>query len=371
MKKVAYIRASNIYDDSRASKEINALVEHGYFVSVFGWDRCGFADQRCAETFKNENIRFFFFPVRIQPGQGNSLKNIIGWIRWLNKTLKQEKHDIIHACDLDSGISGYRYKKKTGCKLVYDIYDYYIDCHHVPKFTEPFLEREEIKIINHSDLTIICTEERIKQIEKASPKCTIVIHNSPQVDALSTKSRGLLYDYVYCGSLCEYRLLNEVFERYHLNANIKIAIAGTGEFAPKATELGEKYEQFSYFGTIPYAEVIEIESQSKVISAIYDPSLRNHQLCAPNKFYEALALGKPIIVCKGTGIDEVVNRYNIGVVIDYDAEKFYIALNHLLQNPSMCAEMGKRARSLYEKKYQWNTMKGILIDEYSKLSEKD
>lgn len=367
MKKVAYIRASNIYDDSRASKEINALLENGYFVSVFGWDRSGISEKKCAETIKNINVRFTFYPVRIQPGQGNSFKNIIGWIRWLNKVLKQEKYDIIHACDLDSGISGYKYSKKTKCKFVYDIYDYYIECHHVPKFTEFFLEREEIKIINNSDLTIICTEERKKQIRKASPKKTIVIYNSPQVDTLSLESDEMLYDYVYCGTLCKNRLLKEVFDKYHSNIHLKMAIAGTGEFALNATELSEKYENFSYLGTIPYAEVIEKESQSKVISAIYDPSLRNHQLCAPNKFYEALALGKPIIVCNGTGIDEVVRKNNIGTVIDYNANEFYAALYHLLEHPSICAEMGKRARLIYEQKYQWNVMKGILIDEYTKL----
>ena len=35
---ILYIRTSNIYDDSRATKEIFALAEKGHKVHVLGWD---------------------------------------------------------------------------------------------------------------------------------------------------------------------------------------------------------------------------------------------------------------------------------------------------------------------------------------------
>ncbi|HHU72431.1 MAG TPA: hypothetical protein GXZ21_10445, partial [Clostridiales bacterium] len=41
MKIIAYIRSSNIYDDSRATKEITALLDEGYKVVVLGWNRDG------------------------------------------------------------------------------------------------------------------------------------------------------------------------------------------------------------------------------------------------------------------------------------------------------------------------------------------
>ena len=41
--------------------------------------------------------------------------------------------------------------------------------------------------------------------------------------------------------------------------------------------------------------------------------------CVRYKLYEAMALGKPIIVCKNTGIDSFVKENNLGAVINYDA----------------------------------------------------
>ena len=118
---------------------------------------------------------------------------------------------------------------------------------------------------------------------------------------------------------------------------------------------------------MPYSKVLEIESEVKVLSAIYEPNTRNHRLCAPNKFYEALALGKPQIVCRGTGIDKIVEENDIGMVIDYDANQFYEALRKLVADDEKRAQMGARARKLYEEKYDWAIMKRVLLEAYDVL----
>ena len=98
--------------------------------------------------------------------------------------------------------------KKHKIKLVYDIYDYYIDSHCVPKIIESLVERLETSIINVADVTIICTEERKEQIAKSTPRRLVVIHNSPDVKKVICKE--IKYDYAYCGSLFERRLLREI-----------------------------------------------------------------------------------------------------------------------------------------------------------------
>lgn len=62
MERIAYVRSSSIYDDSRATKEIKALSKQGFFVEVFGWNRDGDASCECNNVFKNdENVRFYFY----------------------------------------------------------------------------------------------------------------------------------------------------------------------------------------------------------------------------------------------------------------------------------------------------------------------
>lgn len=369
MKKVIYIRSSNIYDDSRATKEITALLENGYMVIVFGWNRDGDAEKKSEAQFqKYQNQIFFrFFQTRVSGGIGIKNINLLwSWLKWIKKEVKKvSKVDAIHACNLDSALSIWRYAEKKTIKRIYDIYDYYVDSHNIPSLLCQTIEKLEINIINHSDLTIICTEERKEQIKKANPKDLVIIHNSPEVEETGYKEEK--YDYVYCGSLFSGRLIKEVFDNYSDNQDISFCIAGYGAYTDLANELMSKYENFHYYGALVYKEVLYKEKQSKIISAIYEPSVRNHRLCAPNKFYEALALAKPVIVCKGTGIDRIVENNNIGVVIDYNASDFYNAVRLLKDNNELRQQMGARARNLYNKEYRWDIMKQRLLEKYNVL----
>jgi glycosyltransferase involved in cell wall biosynthesis len=370
MKHVAYIRSGSIYTDSRATKEIKALLEAGYKVTVIGWDRTGIAEENCKKVFNYDKqwLSFDFFSLNIRSERGikNSTK-FLSWLKYVYRTLKEiQPLDAVHACNLDGGYAAYMFCKRYRCKLIYDIYDYYIDSHSIPGLLIDFIEKCEIKVINYADCTIICTEERKEQISKSSPKKLIVLHNSPEV-VMDTQSEEEVYDYSYCGSLTDRRLICEIVEKYSEHTDLKFCFAGNGKYSQNVFKIGELFDSFSFKDAIPYNEVLEIELKTKVLSAIYEPTIRNHRLCAPNKFYESLALGKPVIVCRGTGIDEVVERNQIGIVIDYDADQFYDALIVLCQDYGKRNDMGKRARQLYEKQYNWNIMKHRLVETYNSL----
>ncbi len=51
MNTIIFIRATNIYDDSRATKEIVSLSQNGYNVIVLGWNRDGNAVERTKGSF--------------------------------------------------------------------------------------------------------------------------------------------------------------------------------------------------------------------------------------------------------------------------------------------------------------------------------
>lgn len=367
---VLYIRTSNIYDDSRATKEIITLAKKGHRVYVAGWDRDGRAKKRCEEIFSSYGnlIEIDFYSCYIDGGIGiRNIDKLIKWFLWIKRQIKKHNDiNVVHACNLDAAFGVWKYAKRKGIKIVYDIYDYYIDSHSVPHFLEGIIEKSEIKVINKSSATIICTEERREQISKARPVRIVVIHNSPDVSTV-VKSENV-FDYAYCGALFGQRLLKETFNEYPNHREMKFAIAGYGEFAGIAKELSDAYQNFEYFGSVSYDEVLQIERESKVISAIYEPSIRNHRLCAPNKFYEALALAKPVIVCRGTGIDKIVEANNIGIVIDYDPIQFFETLDRLANDPVMCEKMGNNARHLYEMEYKWEIMQERLLKIYDEIN---
>lgn len=371
MERVVFIRSSCIYNDSRATKEILALADAGYYVYVLGWDRNGEAEKRTKDALseRSSQIEISFYQEHVG-ADGLGIRNIdvlYRWIRWTKKQLLKLK-DVryVHACDLDGALGVVRYCKRKKIRFVYDIYDYYVDTHSIPTPLKRIVEGMEIYAINTSALALICTEERREQIQKAQPRRIAVIHNTPKVERI--EEQALIYDYAYCGLLSGDRLIDKIVDIYPQNSDLKIVMAGHGPAKEQVNAAAQDFCNFEYLGSVTYAEVLQAEAQSRVISAIYDPSIRNHRLCAPNKFYEALALGKPVIVCRGTGIDRIVEEKNIGIVIDYDAEQFYHALRELVADDALQKAMGSRARKLYDEEYNWNIMERRLIKAYEEIS---
>lgn len=364
-KKIAYLRSSNVYNDSRATKEILCLRDAGYEVTVLSWDRDGKEDRYFQDVF-GDAVKNVSYKMEVIGGIGRKgIFKLFGFMRWLYRELNKYAFDAVHACDLDTGYSAYRYCQRRNLKLIYDIYDYYADCHGAEGVTRLIFETIENSIINYSELTIICTEERKTQIKNAKPKNLIVIYNSP--DITETPSNVVNeYDYVYCGSLYGGRLLEEIFKEYKQNNDLRMCIAGRGALEEAARNCC--CDNFTFLGSIPYSKVLEEESKAVAISAIYDPNRsRNNKLCAPNKFYEAMALSKPVIVCKDSGIDKVVSEEGIGMVIEYSSNEFYKALRYLKEHPEECEMMGTKGRLMYDSKYSWRLMKEKLLRAYSEV----
>ena len=90
MKTVAFVRTTNIYDDSRATKEIDALLDGGYKVVILGWDRNGEAEEKTKSIFANQNVECRFFHCLLPTGIGmRNIDKLLKWVSWTKKELRK------------------------------------------------------------------------------------------------------------------------------------------------------------------------------------------------------------------------------------------------------------------------------------------
>lgn len=359
MKKIVYVRSTSIVNDSRATKEIKSYISFGYEVIVLGWDRQGIVDDI---SFFGSKVKFLLFDEKSVYGSG--IKNIfklLSFCNWIKKKLCEYKDefDIIHACDFDTAIACYKFSKKNNKKLIYDIYDYYSACHNL-SFLRGIVEKVDISLINNSDCVILCTEQRKEQISKASPKKTVIIHNTPSIDIEPINHRGDIIKVCYVGILQDDRLLVEISNVLSGNEKYEFHVGGFGKYEEYFKDLSSKYKNVFFYGQMNYDDVLKLENKCDVLFATYNPCVPNHKFSAPNKVYEAMALGKPIIVCNNTGVDDLILREKIGYSIDYDAQQFLDVLDHISEKDF--ESINKRARELYLDKYSWDKMKQNLKD---------
>lgn len=372
-KSIYYIRSTSIINDSRASKEITSLVNNGFNVHVIGWDRTHIVSDNKNIQINNDKISSSFFKYKCN--YGGSFKNVFGLILfqlWLFfKLLKNNKKILcIHACDFDCGLMSYLICNMYDIKLVYDMYDYYSDSRDMSLRIEKVVNKLENKVIDFSDVSIICGEWRINQIKSTTPKKLITIHNSPEIKNIENKkmlkSKSKKLKIVYVGILQDHRLLLEILDSIKDNNQYELHVGGFGKYEKEFIEASKKYKNIYFYGSLKYGDVLCLEKDCDILFATYDPKIKNHKYSAPNKIYEAMALGKPIIVCKKTGIDELITKNNIGIAIDYDKEDFIKSLKKIGEKDYI-KDISKRTKKLYDKKYSWHSMEKVLIDAYNEI----
>ena len=352
--RIAFLRTTALFNDSRASKEINTYLKANYDVFAYGWNRNQDDKQKILKSFpKTCNLILYNKKALYGAGFKNAFKMVCFNI-WLYHNLKKNvnKFDIIHACDLDTAYVAFKISKKYKKKMIYDIYDYYVDCHNVGIFKKN-VKKVDLGIINYADYVLLCTEKRLEQIKESNPKRVEIIHNSPFIinDNLKKYNHRIYKINVgYFGILQDDRLLIEIANEVKKDSNIVFHVGGFGKYESYFNDLSHKKHNIIYYGTLPYDEVLENEKKCDVLFATYNPEIKNHRYSAPNKVYEAMALNLPIIVCYNTGVDEIVKKEKIGNVINYDALVFIQAVYNFIQN-NKC-----NSKKIFDEKYSWNIM---------------
>jgi glycosyltransferase involved in cell wall biosynthesis len=88
------------------------------------------------------------------------------------------------------------------------------------------------------------------------------------------------------------------------------------------------------------------------VSAI--PPESHYQISSPTKIYESMGLGVPVVGNMGISEQEnVLIESGGGVLVKYDLTEFSNAIVHLLNNPDIVQEMGKKGRAYIIENYTY------------------
>lgn len=372
--RVVFIRSNPVNPDSRVEKEVVALLKSGKEVQVLAWDRDN--DYRIRKEKKtSQGIQFDIWRVGIKSVYGGGMKrNFIPLLKFQIEIAKwlvvhRNEYDVIHACDFDTAYVSRKVVSILGKKLVYDIFDYYADSFKVPNKIKGFIIKADKRNIEKADAVILCTEKRIDQIV-GRPRKLCIIHNSPfEIEQSSdVKIVGHRMKAVYVGILSEERMIIELMNVVSRNKDtMELHIAGFGQLENQVVEMAKSHDNIMFYGRIDYDKTLDLENQCDIMTAIYSPDNRNHFFAAPNKFYEALMLGKPVIMVEGTGMSEVVLQNGIGCVIEYTEKALEEALTNLYTHKDAWSEISDKGIELYKNDYAWKKMEERLVALYATI----
>ncbi len=382
--KILMLRTNKVDPDPRVEKEANSLIKNKDIdLTIHAWDRT--SKHKCVkETLNLINGEVPIYRIGIKGNWGKGMKkNIIPALKyeiylffWLLKNIK--KYDIIHAFDLMTGYPALFPVKLFKKKLVYDCCDYYADSQKGPEIIMKKLRKIETKVFEKADYSIICSEKRIEQIKPANPRKMFIIHNSPNINDYNInkkeqtkiiKSNSNRLKFVYVGNFCNDRWLLEFLNEAKKNSDeIEVHIGGFGGLNGQIKKLSEKADNIFMYGKMKYSDVLQLEREGDCLVAFYETHLKNHIYAAPNKFYEALAIGKPLMMLKGSGMSEIVEKEKIGAVIEPNGDSFKEGIKKI-KALKKDKSLKKKMNNIFKKEFSWEIMEKRLFDLYEELKE--
>lgn len=374
--KVLILRSNPVKPDSRVEKEVCALKKAGHDVTVFGWDRSA-TSPNYSEDMEIGGFQVEVIRCGIKSEYGASIVKMVRplvafqfkILAYLLKNIR--KYDVVHACDFDTAFVSVIVAKLFGKKTVYDIFDYYVDAFNIPDFLKCFIASLDHFAMRRADRILVCTEKRIKQIPQMRKDKIYVVQNSPDIPLSMYSPQGEENGYdvniAYFGILQEGRLVKELVDIVAKHENWHLDIGGFGLLEKYVEDVAKQASNISYYGKVDYHTVLELERKSDIMTAVYTPEVRNHRFAAPNKFYEAMGLGKPLIVCRDTFVDEYVAKLDCGVIIEYTADDLENAIRDLADRKNAWSTMSDRMRKLYDSELKWEYSEAELLKCYQSL----
>lgn len=371
LKCVVFLRSNPIQPDPRVEKTARTLAMNGFKVIVVGWDREGlFLEQEGRDFGK-------ICRIKIYAKFGKGLRNIFHLIKWQLALIKwlfknRKIYSYIHACDFDTVIPAIICKVLLRKKVIYDIFDFYSDMlRNVPDFIKKVIRKIDLLIINKVDAVIIADESRVKQIKGSYPRKLEIIYNSPPkiLDIHVEEKKGKSFLVCYVGLLQKERGIIEMINVIRKNPTWKLILAGYGGDEDLIKEACKGIKNIEFLGRVTYENAIKIYSISDLMFATYDPSIPNHKFSSANKLFEAMMLGKPIIVAKGTGMDTLVTKYKLGFIVDYGDESQLEAVLKEIEHWDIKErnKFSERVKQTYLENFAWEIMEERLINLYNEI----
>jgi len=371
---------SNAYDpDDRVRNEALALHTEGYEVVILAWDRFGSKPKE--ETHNGIQVK----RVQLRSGYGQSFLKFLAygllWVSFLFRTAAL-KPDVVHCHDFDTFFVGLIYSSLAQrCKFVFDAHENYAMMMKplVPIVIYRLIRQLENKFVKQADLVISACKATASYYGEMGAKNVITVGNWKSPDAykfsresIESKKNAIGIDdqlvVTYIGSLTEDRNVIPLIQAVKSRSGYFLMIGGAGGQEAQIKKLAEGAANIYFPGYIHPDEVPLYTALSDIIYYGLDASDHYAPYNAPNKLFEALAAGKPILACDlGGELTSIVRLCNCGFLIkSMETTIIGDALDHLVDE-NYRREFADKSKSAGENQYNWRIAKQKLLSAYNLL----
>ena len=370
MASIVYVRAMEISNDGRIAKFMAAARGAGHTIAAIEWNR-----GNCPTPSREYECYSYTRAARY----GAKWRNLMSFLQWwrfvfLSLWHRRKEIDIVHSVDLDTVIPALVFCRIVGKRIVFDVYDHYADSRNISGVVGGIMSYIERAAILMADIAILVDDKRKQQHRISHANDVIIIENVPERDACCpsievASNRAIRLGYF--GVLSDKkRGIENLVQAAKMRGDVELIVAGLGPLSALCDEASRECSRISYLGRLDHQRGMEEMCRVDVVVGLYYANNINHRYAAPNKYYEHLMLGRPLLTSKGTPPGEKVVKYATGWAIDDDLTSILSWIDQLTL--SDIEARGHRAGALWKERfsnYNDGAVRGTYLERIAQLSE--
>jgi glycosyltransferase involved in cell wall biosynthesis len=347
--------------DVRLGKTCRALAKFGHDVHFVGWDRRP-QTQKCIDL---PGVQRHVVAIGT-PFARTTLRAQLRFSWHVVRTLARIRPDVVCAVNEDNAVRVLPFKRLLYRRLVCDVYD----SHQDRASARPFATRAALNLLSEwarwgADALIVTDDDRFSRLGRHRWKCTVV-GNYPEDPGpgLARRAVGGPTRICVCGTLAETRGIRQLLAAVERSSDAVIVAAGwpNDDFADREFV---RHPRVEFHGVVSPLRALELASGCDAVFAFYAPNCLNNIFASPNKVYDAMSVGRPVMINSEAKISDWIVRQSLGFACRYDDQhRLRQIVDSLSGLRSAMPAAAARRRGMFAARFTWEKMERRLATIY-------
>jgi glycosyltransferase involved in cell wall biosynthesis len=324
------------------------------------------------------------------PRPTGRLARLTGLLKFY-RLCKNQNSDVYHFHDFELLFIGWLIKKRLARAVIYDCHENYPETAYervwLPAWSRPLFSRFiawlEPTLARSLDAVVCVVPDQQARLQQAGCK-TALIRNLPRLEVFEKawQSRSTpRQQIIYLGGLSEVR---GAFTLVDIMVDLKkthphIHLLCLGSFNEPAVEAAVKQyahrsqvsDVIEYSAPIPHEQVAAVLAASRIGLIPWQPSLQTTKMVYPNKVFEYMACGLPLVSSDLPSLVYIMEKAQSGLLVKArDVHAHAEAIRRLLDNPHEAQQLGENGRQFVFEQHNWHSEALKLTALYDNLARR-
>lgn len=325
-----HIVKNSVFHDSRVLRECEVLAEVGQVMILGLYDK---------NVSYSSNLLFRVKLVKLwsRPLPKMLFFQLFKYLEWVSKVFLiaiKHKPSVVHCHDLSPLLIGVLLKKISGCRLIYDAHELETETHHMGGVRQKMARLYETVLIKRVDSLITVSPSILKWYQQiyGLQHCYLLRNIPEQYQSQKCATLGVRQEffiadecivYIFVGALRKKKGIEpllDIFSEFSQGKLAHLVIMGDGELKATVVSKAAESSNIHYKAAVDPSEVVSVVASADVGFIYTEDSCLSRRYSLPNKFFQYLHAGNPVVCANLPDMRELVDQYRLGWVVQNDDE---------------------------------------------------